>query len=277
MIKVSDKYQKFLIISAGSILFHLTIFAFFKAFFFTGIDSQDMQNQKMFEVEKISANQLKKLRTVGVKNGRKQFSTKMPQKKNLSMAALKAQSLSRSQLDKITKKESSSSSSAFLIKEKGFRRSLNSKLISNQVKKDLSSYSANKSILQKSDFTMAFEPPEGVSEDELNSTEKIFYSFYKRSYEVYYNSFLAAYNQLITSKPYLKNQIINSSFLLKGKVTFDEKGNILSLKIYKWSDDDTVYNLFESTLKGIKVLKNPPNELLDKKKKFSIYYTLRIN
>ena len=56
-------------------------------------------------------------------------------------------------------------------------------------------------------FNIQFDPPEGITEDELNSVEKIFYSFQKRTFETYVNSFVKTYYDVLRSSPSLKNHL----------------------------------------------------------------------
>jgi hypothetical protein len=136
----------------------------------------------------------------------------------------------------------------------------------------------NAKLANKSDFQIHFETPEGIDEDELNSAEKKYYSFQKRTFESYFHSFLKSYNTRLRSHPQLKAPLQRERHALTGRVTFDEQGNIVSIKILKWSKSDEVQELFEETLKSIRSLPNPPKSLLFKEsKEFNIYYQLQIN
>ncbi|MCO4794098.1 MAG: TonB C-terminal domain-containing protein [Bacteriovoracaceae bacterium] len=132
-------------------------------------------------------------------------------------------------------------------------------------------------VANKSDIQVHFEPPEGISEDELNSVEKMFYSFQKRTFEGYFNSFITTYNRVIQLRPRLKKTLNREVHHLTGRVTFDRNGNIVSIKILRWSQDDNLQKLFEETLKEIKSLPNPPKDILGKNEQFNIYYQLKIN
>jgi hypothetical protein len=126
-----------------------------------------------------------------------------------------------------------------------------------------------------SNFEIRYERPEGVSEDELNSDEKAFYSFYKRSYASYYNKLTATYEELAVNHPRLVKDFENKH-LLVGRVDYDQNGNIITIKILKSSESDEVHNFFEESLKKL-VLPNPPKIFLKMKKEFSIYYQVQIN
>lgn len=143
--------------------------------------------------------------------------------------------------------------------------------------------SANKTpetrrVLSNKDFDMEFTPPEGVSEDELNSFDKIFYSFIKRTYEKYINSFVTSYFALSSERPYLIQDIETKKHLIKARATFDRKGNIIAIKIFNNESSDAVYDLFERTIKGIDSLPNPPKEFFQGgDEEFNIYFVLKVN
>lgn len=146
-----------------------------------------------------------------------------------------------------------------------------------ELMKQLGPGSANAQLANKSDIQVHFEPPEGVSEDELNSVEKMFYSFQKRTFEGYFNSFITTYNRVVQLRPRLKRTLQNEVHHLTGRVTFDREGNIISIKILRWTQDDNLQKLFEETLKEIKSLPNPPKDIIGKDDQFNIYYQLKIN
>lgn len=146
-----------------------------------------------------------------------------------------------------------------------------------EMMKQLGPGSANAKLANKSDIQVHFEPPEGVSEDELNSVEKMFYSFQKRTFEGYFNSFITTYNRVIQLRPQLRRTLNSEVHHLTGRVTFDRDGNIVAIKILRWSQDDNLQKLFEETLKEIKSLPNPPKAIIGKSDQFNIYYQLKIN
>lgn len=132
-------------------------------------------------------------------------------------------------------------------------------------------------VLNNSDFALNPEIPEGVDVNELNSAEKIFYSFKKRTMEQYLSSFVDQYQTTKKIKPQITKKLIDGRHALSGRITFDKDGNIVTIKIIKSSQDDDIHNLFEETLKGINKVPNPPKDLLSKNEQFSIYYILKIN
>ncbi len=155
-----------------------------------------------------------------------------------------------------------------------FRRQEN---IRRNLMQQMGTQSSRAEVLKRTGFNLHFEPPEGVSEDELNSVEKIFYSFQKRTFTTYVQSFLSTYQQKVINTPQLRNALSTEKHLLTGKIDFDKEGNIMRIKILRSSQSDEVHELFEETLKGINSLPNPPKDLVEKREQFTIYYQLHIN
>ena len=143
--------------------------------------------------------------------------------------------------------------------------------------RDMGQQSTQAEILKTTGFNLHFEPPEGIPEDELNSVEKIFYSFQKRTFIGYVNSFMSSYQDTLNRHPQVKNALRSERHLLTGRVTFDKEGNIVRIKILRSSQNDDVHRLFEDTLRNIRSLPNPPKAIIEDKDQFNIYYQLKIN
>jgi len=278
--------------------------------------TKTIKKSKPLEVRSISREELKKYRTVGVKNGKKNFS--MPTKKKglgdsvdspgkaikiqTSQKAIKKPTRPKAKEPLKSKKEISLNSLRVKPKDevgvnlnsdvKKLEKEKTSKLeittnkqeiyqrrkeVQTDVLKQLAASPDNAKVLRQTGFNMQLEPPEGVSEDELNSMEKIFYSFQKRTFRTYVGSFLRKYQQTLLNKPIVKETIKNEKHRLAGRVIFDKDGNIVSIKIIRSSHSDEIHELFEETLKDMYKLPNPPKDLLSKKGQFTIYYQLRIN
>lgn len=133
----------------------------------------------------------------------------------------------------------------------------------------------NKATDKISNFEIRYERPEGVSEDELNSDEKAYYSFYVRSYQNYYSKIYATYEKMVIERPAL-SKVFDKKHVLIGKIDYDEAGNIVTVKILKSSEDDDLHAFFEETLKQLNQ-PNPPRVFVKNRKQFSIYYQLQIN
>ena len=132
-------------------------------------------------------------------------------------------------------------------------------------------------LLNNTDLNLKFDPPKGVSEDELNTIEKIFYGFQRRMILAYYHSLFSAYNKLIRINPRLRHSLEKKRTHLIGKIIFDHKGNVLRIKFLKWSHDNHIQELFDETLKGIQSAPNPPKAFVKPDKEFTVYYHLKIN
>jgi hypothetical protein len=161
------------------------------------------------------------------------------------------------------------------VHEKIIERTATHEILKQDVLKNLNINRSNVAAQKISNFEIRYERPEGVSEDELNSDEKAFYSFYKRSYVSYYNKLSATYEELAINRPRLTKDFENKH-LLVGRVDYDQNGNIITIKILKSSESDDIHYFFEETLKKL-VLPNPPKIFLKLKKEFSIYYQVQIN
>ncbi len=133
----------------------------------------------------------------------------------------------------------------------------------------------NKATENISNFEIRYERPEGVSEDELNSDEKAYYSFYVRSYKNYFAKIYSNYEKIVIERPGL-SKVFDNKHLLIGKIDYDEKGNIVTVKILKSSESDDLHYFFEETLKELNQ-PNPPKVFTKNRKQFSIYYQIQIN
>lgn len=130
---------------------------------------------------------------------------------------------------------------------------------------------------RRGNMFMRFEPPEGIDPDELNTIEKMFYGFQIRVFENYIRALMTSYNELQARNPRLKNQLQSGRYNLAGRVTFDREGNIVSLRITRWTNQTDVQELFERSLQNINKLPNIPSELMGDSDRFNIYYILQIN
>lgn len=279
-----------------------------------------IKKTKPIEVRSISRRDLKKYRTVGVKNGKKNFSVPLkqkgdagiakktaapkaikvrtkvtpkpikktktitkkaaPKKSDLSLNALRVKTpaktspLLNTKMRKLEEEDKSKKLEITTNKQVQYQRT---KEAQTDVLKQLAASPDNATVLRKTGFNMQLEPPEGVSEDELNSMEKIFYSFQKRTFRSYVGSFLKTYRQILLERPSVKGTLQTEPHRLSARVIFDSSGNIVSIKILRSSHNDDIHDLFETTLRDIRKLPNPPKDLLSKDGEFTIYYQLKIN
>lgn len=158
--------------------------------------------------------------------------------------------------------------------EKVIPRSAEQEILKTQASKNFTA-PQNKATDKISNFEIRYERPEGVSEDELNSDEKAYYSFYVRSYQNYFSKIYSNYEKIVVERPGLAS-VFDKKHLLIGKIDYDENGNIITVKIIKSSENDDLHYFFEETLKQL-TQPNPPKVFTKNRKQFSIFYQLQIN
>jgi len=239
---------------------------------------------KTFEIVPVEESWLKKLRTVGTKDGRKEFSEKIENQRQLSLAQLAATQKSPPPIVKTNTNPSPVSinqenelATAMSIIKNNSQAKERRQDINRMVLKDISANPENNRAIKNTGFDVVFEPPEGVSEDELNAMEKVFYSFQKRAFESYMHAFIDAYHKVALSRPGLNKDLPRDKQVLTGKITFDKNGDVVASKVLRWSNDDDIQKLFDETLLNIRRLPNPPRALLEKREEFSVHYQLYIN
>ena len=222
--------------------------------------SSPILNIKTYDQESLN-----KLRTVGVKNGAKKFSAPLKPVVQKSMNELRPQKIIP--IKKVKPVEKPIAGALFDGKKlkMGAEEKLTQGLEKSRILKSMPLPSAVAQSLGRSNLNIKFEPPEGVDENELNSSEKKFYSFTKRSYETYVVAVIRSLNDLLRDKPHLKNLRNIGEHHLTGRIIFDKNGYPISLRFIQPSKDDNIQLLFENSLKGIQILHNPPRELLDSK------------
>lgn len=160
-------------------------------------------------------------------------------------------------------------------KEKKIARNAEQDNLKQEAYKNISVSNSNPVAQKLSNFEIRYERPEGVSEDELNSDEKAYYAFFKRSYANYLQKLYATYDKVAVERPGIEKDL-EGKHLLIGRIDYDEKGNIVTVKILKSSDSDDVHYFFEETLKQLN-LPNPPKSFIKNKKGFTTFYQIQIN
>jgi hypothetical protein len=177
----------------------------------------------------------------------------------------------------LNQKNNSNEESPFYFKYKNQKyipRSEDQEILKSTAQKNLS-IPMNKASSRISNFEIRYERPEGVSEDELNSDEKAYYSFYLRSYKNYFQKIYSNYEKIIIERPAL-SRAFDQKHILIGKIDYDTNGNIITVRILKSSENDDLHYFFEETLKQL-TQPNPPKVFTKNKKEFSIYYQIHIN
>ena len=269
-----------------SMLLHLLFLDFYWQFADTWWKKDNKtlgHHPRAIEIKKLSKEeiaQIKRLKTVGVKNGNDKFSMKLPPPSTNNLPPIPLKNLALKQLKEFKSATKSTSSPPLTPAqtEEKFIEVSNSKQEQNYKQKNDLSFANQSSaqLLRYSDMNVKFAAPTGVSESELNSLEKIYYGFQKRTYESYITSFFSTFNNSLISRPALRTTIFNKPHKLTGRIIFDKDGNIVTIKIIKGSNDDDVQQVFEDTLKGIGSLPNPPQQLV-KDGTIAVYYDLYIN
>ncbi len=223
-----------------------------------------LQNLKPVEISTLTRSDLERFRTVGVNGGKKYFSTPIPVKKISS---------SGSPGEKQTGKTNSLNNGDFSLTRGIGRPTI--QYSAQKVTKDLFPGMAG-SGLAASSLNIGFEPPEGVSETELNSTEKIYYGFSKRNYEIYISSLISSFNKLMREKPYLDLSKISETQNLTGRIVFNQEGRAVDTQFFLQSKNEHIQQLFENTLMDIRYIPNPPKGLLNRDGTFAIHYKLQV-
>jgi hypothetical protein len=299
-----------------AILFHLVVLFFVKknTIDFAAIDASRFNSPRPLKIDRIELirpEELQKLKRVGIKNGAKKdfFQPDIikipkvvpPKSKSpgLSLESLapvlpapkltkKSENTNQGKLQKPTMASETLSKPLVVSvddgkghfyfnpkKEKKISQSREQDNLKQEAYKNITTSSTNPVAQKISNFEIRYERPEGVSEDELNSDEKAYYSFFKRSYANYLSKLYATYEKVSVERPGIEKDFEGRHTLL-GRIDYDEKGNIVMVKILKSSDSDNIHYFFEETLKQLN-LPNPPKSFIKSKKQFSTYYQIQIN
>ena len=149
--------------------------------------------------------------------------------------------------------------------------------IKNSFKKQLRANQNGLTLLNNTDLNFKFLPPKGSSLNQLNTMEKVFYSFQKRTYISFMSSLIRNYQKKSLQTPLIKNKVTKGKHKMTGRITLDRSGNIIAIKFYQWSEDSDIQDLFETTLKSLNTIPNPPNALFKEEEKYDIYCQLLIN
>lgn len=133
------------------------------------------------------------------------------------------------------------------------------------------------SSFQNSNVGVNLEVPEGVSPDELNEYELMFYSFQRRVALAYVNSFMSNYNRFERMNPQLRFPMTDTQETMTGRLTYDSQGNIKQIKMIRWTNVDKLQDFFVEVLKGMDTIQNPPKSLWEKNGEFTVFFTLVVN
>jgi hypothetical protein len=131
--------------------------------------------------------------------------------------------------------------------------------------------------LNNSDILVNLEVPEGVNPDELNKYELMFYGFQRRTAIGYINSFYKNLDKFQRENPHLQFPMTDTKQVMTGRLTYDSQGNIVQIKMIRWSNVDRLQDFFVDVLKDMDTLHNPPQALWEKTGEFSIFFSLVVN
>lgn len=127
-----------------------------------------------------------------------------------------------------------------------------------------------------SDALVSIEVPDGVEPDQLNEYELMFYGFKKRTGINYVNSIMKSLDKFQKVHPRYKIPV-SGRITMTARVNYDKDGNVIQIKMIRWTHVDELQNLFEDIVKNIDQLHNPPKMLWEKNNnEFAMFYTLEI-
>lgn len=130
--------------------------------------------------------------------------------------------------------------------------------------------------LSKSDLSVNFEIPEGVSEDELNQIEEVFYGFKKRTFTQYINSLIENLNEFERTYPHLRFPLTKDNVEMMSSVTIDARGNIVRINGKEMSNIRLLDKFFYDSLDEMVSIPNPPKALLNSNNELTISFRLLI-
>jgi hypothetical protein len=131
--------------------------------------------------------------------------------------------------------------------------------------------------LNNSQVSIQMEIPKGFKVEKIDQLSNVFYSFQRRISLAYVNSFFNKLTQFELQNPQLDFPMTRQSLTMTAKVTFDNQGNLQTVKMMKWTDKDKLQDFFTNVLDGIQSIPNPPKAIIKNKETFNIYYTLKLN
>jgi hypothetical protein len=166
-----------------------------------------------------------------------------------------------------------------LVRKSGLKSMFMNKQKMRNFLKNSSASVSSKQLLKElgdNDINIKFEVPKGVKLDELNKAELQFYSFQRRTAINYVNTFYRNLNDFNTQNPHLEFPMVNKPERMTGRVTYDLNGNIVRIKMVRWTEEEKLQDFFLEILQDLNKLPNPPKAIV-KDGEFTIYYSLNIN
>jgi hypothetical protein len=275
---IMNKNKKYLI------LFSLLSVSFHALFLGTSL-FRDFLSQ--FEIEnEVSTLKIRSLRHVGEAQGVNSKVVYLPDKAPIKETIKKAKSLKKS----LSTKSIAADFNPFLSPEKALIEnrensksaikslSLNNNSIRSFLKGTPNFQSASQYLesFESTDSTVKLEVPKGIKESELNKHELVFYSFQKRTAQVYINTFYNKLNEFKVKNPHLRFPISTKKEKMTGRVIYDKDGNIVKINMIKWTDTKKLQDFFMDVLQDMTALPNPPKAVL-KDGEFTVFFSLIVN
>lgn len=153
------------------------------------------------------------------------------------------------------------------------------KIIQKQISKEsFKSQNWTNELSHVQDASVSFIPPKGISPDQLNEFEKVFYAFYKRVAMQYINSVQISVRKRVNERPYVQGSLQKAQPQeLRAVIRYDELGNAEIVKILHSSEDDDIHKIFEDALGKMDKIPNIVKDLKDEDGKYYAIFSLSIN
>lgn len=132
-------------------------------------------------------------------------------------------------------------------------------------------------LLNSQKVALNFEVPQGKKLDELNESELKLYGFLRRGAMKYVASLSSEIKDFEMQNPHLHFPLTDTKQVLTGRLVYDGQGNLKQIKMVRWTNIDKLQTFFESVLKRLDTLQNPPKELWIENGEFTVFVTLQIN
>ena len=167
----------------------------------------------------------------------------------------------------------------FFVRENGLKRmKLSSANAKSLVRRDQNNNQAKRMLQEignNTDLSFKFDIPEGVSIDELNKAELQYYSFQRRTAHKYVSTIFQKIRKHDHQNPHMRFPISNKKEQMTGRITYDAKGNIVRIKMVKWTSEDKLQEFFLHVLQNMNPIPNPPKSLVHNGE-VTVYYTLKV-
>lgn len=125
-------------------------------------------------------------------------------------------------------------------------------------------------------FDVGIVLPEGISEDELNRFEEMFYSFRKRVAEQYINQILRLSSIVENRYPRTAFPWTNKTQILKAKLTYNNEGNLERIEFLQKTEAKILQEFYQEVMNNMNKIPNPPRAILNNDSNFELIFGLNI-